>query len=118
VAQSWLRSLAGGVDPDRGGAQTSAVELARMREDHPLAPALPVIRRLLVEGDHKACRKAEAMNFVPGADWSERGSRTNAAGTALPLDSELQIRGSEHFSRVVQPWSCTAVPVDGRPCAA
>ena len=51
------------------------------------------------------------MNFVPGADWSERGAGTNAPGTALALDRELQIRGSEHFSRVVQPWSCTAVPV-------
>ncbi len=100
---------------------------------HPLAPALPVIRRLLVddaadsgvvvavsaadgtllwvEGDPTACRKAEAMNFVPGADWSERGAGTNAPGTALALDRELQIHGSEHFSRVVQPWSCTAAPV-------
>ena len=32
-------------------------------------------------------------------------------GTALALDAELQIHGSEHFSRMVQPWSCTAVPV-------
>jgi hypothetical protein len=66
---------------------------------------------LWVEGDRSVCRKAEAMNFVPGADWSERGAGTNAPGTALALDRELQIRGSEHFSRVVQPWSCTAVPV-------
>ena len=51
------------------------------------------------------------MNFVPGADWSERGAGTNAPGTALALDAELQILGSEHFSRIVQPWSCTAVPV-------
>jgi len=48
---------------------------------------------------------------VPGADWSERGAGTNAPGTALALDAELQIRGTEHFSRLVQPWSCTAVPV-------
>jgi hypothetical protein len=51
------------------------------------------------------------MNFVPGADWSERCAGTNAPGTALALDAELQIRGTEHFSRIVQPWSCTAVPV-------
>ncbi|WP_099246801.1 helix-turn-helix domain-containing protein [Mycobacterium sp. shizuoka-1] len=134
VAKSWQRSLAKGVDPD-GAAQPSPVgeELARLRQTHPLAPALPVIRRLLVEdaagtgvvvavtgadgtllwveGDRSACRRAEAMNFVPGADWSERGAGTNAPGTALALDAELQILGSEHFSRVVQPWSCTAVPV-------
>jgi GAF domain len=135
VAESWQRSLAKGVDPDRGGAQSSSVALSvgRMRDVHPLASALPVIRRLLVgdaadsgvvvaitaadgtllwvEGDPTACRKVEAMNFVPGADWSERGAGTNAPGTALALDRELQIRGSEHFSRLVQPWSCTAVPV-------
>ncbi|WP_264021983.1 helix-turn-helix domain-containing protein [Mycolicibacterium pyrenivorans] len=135
VAQSWQRSLAGGVDPDLDGARAAAALTAveRLRETHPLAPALPVIRRLLVddaahsgvvvavsaadgtllwvEGDPTACRKAEAMNFVPGADWSERGAGTNAPGTALALDRELQIHGSEHFSRVVQPWSCTAAPV-------
>jgi hypothetical protein len=135
VVESWQRSLATGVDPDRGGAKSSdlAQSVARMRATHPLASALPVIRRLLVEdatasgvmvaisaadgtllwveGDAAACRKAEAMNFVPGADWSERGAGTNAPGTALALDAEVQIRGSEHYSRVVQPWSCTAVPV-------
>lgn len=132
VADSWRRSLATGVDPDLGGAPTS-VAVDQMRAAHPLAPALPVIRRLLindasdagvvvavtaadgtllwVEGDRGACRKAESMNFVPGADWSERGAGTNAPGTALALDTELQILGSEHFSRIVQPWSCTAVPV-------
>ncbi|VEG52062.1 putative GAF sensor protein [Mycolicibacterium aurum] len=135
VAQSWQRSLAGGVNPDLAAARAadavSAIE--RLRETHPLAPALPVIRRLLVddavdsgvvvavsaadgtllwvEGDPKARRKAEAMNFVPGADWSERGAGTNAPGTSLALDREVQILGSEHFSRVVQPWSCTAAPV-------
>ena len=135
VAESWQRSLATGVDPDSAGARPSsvAVGLDAIRAAHPLAQALPVIRRLLiddasdagvvvavtaadgtllwVEGDRKARRRAEAMNFVPGADWSESGAGTNAPGTALALDAELQIRGSEHFSRIVQPWSCTAVPV-------
>lgn len=134
VVDSWRRSLETGVDPDRGG-RTAAAEaaLADLRASHPLAPTLPLIRRLLVEdaadagvvvaitaadgtllwveGDRVACRKAEAMNFVPGSDWSERSAGTNAPGTALALDREVQIRGSEHFSRVVHPWSCTAVPV-------
>ena len=135
VAASWRRSLATGVNPDIGAAQaaSAAVALEEMRAAHPLASALPVIRRLLiddasdagvvvavtgadgtllwVEGDRGACRKAAAMNFVPGADWSERGAGTNAPGSALAIDTELQIRGSEHFSRIVQPWSCTATPV-------
>jgi hypothetical protein len=135
VAESWRRSLAKGVNPDGESASSSAItlQLARMRDMHPLAAALPVIRRLLVddatdsgvvvaitaadgtllwvEGDPKAIRKVESMNFVPGADWSERRVGTNAPGTALALDHELQIRSSEHFSRVAQPWSCTAAPV-------
>jgi GAF domain-containing protein len=138
VAQSWLRSHAEGVDPDRDvvGESGVGVRVARMRDAHPLAPALPVIRQLLVEdastsgvvvavtdadgtllwveGDRDACRRAEAMNFVPGADWSERGAGTNAPGTALALDREVRIHGSEHYARVVQPWSCAAVPVHRR----
>lgn len=136
IAESWRRSLQTGVDPDRGGAQTAPIgpaTLDQIRAGQPLAPALPVIRKLLVddardsgvvvavtaadgtllwvEGDPVAIARAEEMNFVPGADWSERGAGTNAPGTALALDRELQIHGSEHFSRLVQPWTCTAVPV-------
>src|SRR5882757_10735697 len=104
VAESWERSLATGVDPDLGGVKgTSApLTLEQLRATHPLASALPVIRRLLVEdasdagvvvavtavngtllwveGDRAACQKAEAMNFAPGADWSERSAGTNAPG--------------------------------------
>lgn len=134
IAESWQRSLATGVDPDLGArAAAAATALTELRESHPLAATLPLIRRLLVddavdagvlvaitaadgtllwvEGDHGVRRKAEAMNFVPGSDWSERTAGTNAPGTALALDRELQILGSEHFSRIVHPWSCTAVPV-------
>ncbi|BCI53164.1 transcriptional regulator [Mycolicibacterium litorale] len=135
VAESWQRSLSTGVDPDRDGALASRTNLAAVqrRAEHPLAAALPVIRRLLVddaidsgvvvavtaadgtllwvEGDPVACRQAEAMNFVPGADWSEHSAGTNAPGTALALDRELQIDGPEHFFRIAQPWSCAASPV-------
>ncbi|MCV7431724.1 GAF domain-containing protein [Mycolicibacterium bacteremicum] len=134
VAESWQRSLATGVDPDTVGQATEAAKaLEELRRSHPLAPTLPLIRRLLVEdavdsgvvvaitaadgtllwveGDRRAIRKAEGMNFVPGTDWSEHAAGTNAPGTALALDRELQIRGSEHFSRIVHPWNCTAVPV-------
>ena len=138
VAKSWQRSRAKGVDPDIDAAPSSSAAmsagyLANLRETHPLAPALPIIRRLLVddavdsgvvvavtsadgtllwvEGDPVARSEAEKMNFAPGADWSERSAGTNAPGTALALGREIQIHGSEHFSRIVQPWSCTAAPV-------
>ena len=51
------------------------------------------------------------MNFVEGARWSEDVAGTNAPGTALALDHAVQIYGSEHFRRPVQPWSCAAAPV-------
>lgn len=135
VVQSWQRSLTKGVDPDRGGGQSSPLvdRIAEMKAAHPLAAGLPVIRNLLVadateagamvavgaadgtllwvEGDRRACREAEAMNFVPGADWSECGAGTSAPGTALAIDREIQITQSEHFCRPVQPWSCSAVPI-------
>jgi hypothetical protein len=134
IAESWQRSMAIGVDPDSMGRTADAVStLDELRNSHPLAPTLPLIRRLLVEdavdagvvvaitaadgtllwveGDRLAIRKAEAMNFVPGADWSENIAGTNAPGTALALDKEVQIRGSEHYARIVHPWNCTAVPV-------
>lgn len=132
VAGSWQRSLASGVNPDLP-AGPSARSVADVRAAHPLAVALPVIRKLLVadavdagvvvavsdadgtllwvEGDPRACRRVETMNFVPGANWSEGTAGTNAPGTALTLDTEVQILGSEHFARVARPWSCTAVPV-------
>jgi hypothetical protein len=140
VAQSWQRSLAEGVDPDSVAPEAISDELAQVRDTHPLASAMPVIRQLLVdpaasfgvlvgvttadgtllwvEGDPGTCRRVEAMNFVPGTDWSERGVGTNAPGTALAVDRAVQIRGVEHFSRKVQPWSCTAVPVHDRDSGA
>ena len=57
---------------------------------------------------------AEAMAFVPGADWSERAAGTSAPGTALALGRSVQIVGAEHFNTTVRPWSCSAVPVRDR----
>ncbi|CPW35830.1 Putative riboflavin biosynthesis protein RibA2 [Mycobacteroides abscessus] len=130
VTDSWQRSLATGVDPDRGpGEAAAATRLTELRNSHPLARALPVIRRLLVdhaadsgalvgvtaadgallwvEGDSGAGRKAAAMNFVPGADWSERAVGTNAPGTALALVSiadliEWRRKHEKHVQRIAE----------------
>src|SRR5262245_63373662 len=51
------------------------------------------------------------MNFAAGGDWSERGDGTNAPGTALSLDCEVQIRGAEHYRHAAREWSCSAVPI-------
>jgi hypothetical protein len=136
VLESWRRCLGSGVDPDGGTPPPVELlddELVAYREAHPLARVMPVIRRLLVEdavddrmivavtdatgrmlwveGDPRLRSRAAGMHFVEGARWSEDAAGTNAPGTALALDHSVQIHGSEHFRRPVQPWSCSAAPV-------
>ncbi|WP_233492150.1 phytochrome sensor protein [Blastococcus sp. TF02A-30] len=135
VRDSWRRSLGHGVDPDGGAPPVELLDadLIAYREAHPLAPVMPVVRRLLVqdaeadqvivavtdaagrmlwvEGDARLRSRAEGMNFVEGARWAEDVAGTNAPGTALALDHAVQIYGSEHYRRPVQPWSCSAAPV-------
>ncbi|KAA0928064.1 transcriptional regulator [Rhodococcus sp. IEGM 1401] len=135
VLDSWMRSRTKGVDPD-GGNDTPALtgaDLERYRNGHPMAIIRPVIRKLLVEdasdtgllvaisdaegrllwveGDSAAKDRALAMDFAEGVDWSEESKGTNAPGTALAVDHSVQIFASEHFSRSVHEWSCSAAPV-------
>lgn len=135
VAESWQRCLSQGMDPERSLAPVQLVddELEQWRGNHPLASALPVIRRLLVdyakdegllvavsdaagrllwvEGQSSLRSRAANMHFVEGADWSEARAGTNAPGTALALDQPVQIFSAEHLSRQVTPWSCSAAPI-------
>ncbi|MGT2424653.1 GAF domain-containing protein [Amnibacterium kyonggiense] len=136
VEESWARARASRLAPDRAeaGPPLEVDLLEDVRGAHPLAAALPIIRALLVrdadedsgvvvavgdavgrllwvEGDPALVRRAEAMRFVPGADWSEGRVGTSAPGTALALDRPVQIAGAEHFAVQVQQWSCTAVPL-------
>lgn len=135
VADSWARSLASGLDPEESLAVIRLAEdaLAEIRAAHPLTSIMPVVRRLLVEdaadagllvavsdaagqllyveGNNTLRSAAEAMHFVPGADWSETSAGTNAPGTALALDRPVQILGPEHLNRNVTPWSCSAAPI-------
>jgi hypothetical protein len=135
VRDSWRRSLVSGVDPDGVAPPVDLLDddLLAYRAAHPLAPVMPVIRRLLVEdaeadrmivavtdaggrmlwveGDSALRSRAAGMHFVEGARWAEDVAGTNAPGTALALDHAVQIYGSEHFRRPVQPWSCSAAPV-------
>lgn len=135
VLESWQRSVEGGLDPEQAMAaiRLDDAALAEIRDTHPLAAGMPVIRRLLVEsaadagllvavsdaagqllwveGSASLRARAEAMHFVPGADWSEVSAGTNAPGTALALDRPVQIFGPEHLARQVTPWSCSAAPI-------
>ncbi|MES4892913.1 GAF domain-containing protein [Streptomyces sp. NPDC096012] len=134
VADSWRRSARAGVGPD-GAANVELTDgdLGAYRAEHPLARVMPLFRELLgtfaadgehllavcdahgrllwVEGHPATRRRADGMNFVPGARWSESAVGTNAPGTAVTVDRPVQVFAAEHFIRRVQPWTCAAAPV-------
>lgn len=135
VQESWRRSLASLVGPEGlPPLDLPSGELDAYRRAHPLAGVMDMVRSLLlpgtaeesgvvvavgdaagrllwVEGDRHIRALTGDMGFVAGANWAEDAVGTSAPGTALTLDRSVQIRGAEHFNRLVQPWSCTAAPV-------
>lgn len=134
VAESWRRSARARVSPDGTAALALAdSELEDYRAQHPLAGVMPLFRELMgtfasdgehllavcdadgtllwVEGHAGSRRRADRMNFVPGACWSETAVGTNAPGTAVVVDRPVQVFAAEHFSRPAQPWTCAAAPV-------
>ncbi|MDP3872569.1 MAG: EAL domain-containing protein [Methyloversatilis sp.] len=70
-----------------------------------------------VEGDPHLREAVERVRLVPGANWNESASGTNAIGTALALGQPMQVHASEHFCAGIQKWSCSAAvirdPVNG-----
>lgn len=135
VRESWLRSLAHRVDPEVPGAPVAMAEdeIIDARRTHPLNGVVQLVQRILVdhasdagvivamadadarllwvEGDASLLRQAESINVVRGSIWSESAAGTNAIGTALAVEDLVQIFGSEHFTKIVHPWSCTAAPI-------
>jgi hypothetical protein len=132
VAESWRRSVRLGVDPERPRPPVSLTDadLRAYRREHPLWSALPVVRTLLLDdavaegflvaltdaqgrllwigGDAQVRRAVDRVGFVEGADWGEAHAGTNAPGTALATGRDVQVYAAEHFTRTVQPWSCSA----------
>jgi GAF domain-containing protein len=135
VAESWLRSTAAGVDPDAHLAPVvlDTADLADYRSTHALSHVFPLLYDVLgraavdcdsvmavgdasghllwVCGPPSVLRRAESINFVEGSVWSEPGAGTNAPGMALHLDAPVAVHASEHFNRLVHPWSCAAAPI-------
>jgi hypothetical protein len=134
VAASWRRSAGARVSPDASAAvELADADLGAYRAEHPLARVMPLFRELMgtfatdgehllavcdaqgrllwVEGHPSTLRRADRMNFVPGARWAESAVGTNAPGTAVAVDRPVQVFAAEHFIREVQPWTCAAAPV-------
>ncbi|PPK95322.1 GAF domain-containing protein [Kineococcus xinjiangensis] len=135
VADSWGRSVLGGLDPERllAPVPLDAADVRSLRREHPLRLVLPAVRRLLleqplgvpvlvalsdqdghllwVEGDSSLRAAAEEMRFVEGARWSEDAAGTNAPGTALHLGRPVRVVAGEHYACAVARWSCSAAPL-------
>ena len=136
ILESWNRCLEAEVEfaGGRCGDILSAKELER-RQDKLLGAAEPFIETLyqylrglgfvivLIDaegyilknvGDLEALRRAEKLNFGPGANWSELSVGTNAIGTALALGRPIQVTGPEHFNNGHHLWTCAAMPLRGQ----
>ncbi|MEI2826316.1 MAG: GAF domain-containing protein [Dermatophilaceae bacterium] len=135
VAESWVRSSAAGVDPDRHLAPVvlDGSDLTDYRSAHPLSAVFPLLydvlgraavdcdcvmavgdadgKLLWVSGSREVMRKAERIHFVEGSVWDEDNAGTNAPGMALHLDAPSQVHSTEHYNRLIAKWSCSAAPI-------
>lgn len=135
VSESWRRSLAARVDPDRRTPPVVArdAELPDLRSAHPLNAVMPLLRSTLVsiadeamhvmlvtdadgtilwrEGAARLLNSADEVGLMPGTRWTEDAIGTNAMGTTLAVDAPVTIHSAEHLVRTYHTWTCAAAPV-------
>ena len=68
---------------------------------------------LAASGDDGFARHAERIFLRSGARWGEASKDTNAIGTALAEQSEVQVLGNQHFFAQHSFLSCSACPLLG-----
>lgn len=135
ISESWDRSLAAHVDPDNKLPPLvyDSDELDDVRQAHPLASVLPLLRQNLVsiaddaehimivtdadghilwrEGASGVCHDADRVLLTEGVRWSEDVIGTNAMGTVLATGEPVQVYSAEHLVRMYHTWTCAAAPV-------
>ncbi|MFD4637465.1 GAF domain-containing protein [Lentzea sp. NPDC058436] len=131
ISESWRRSLAAHIDPDRHEAPVvyAPDEIADLRGTHPLAATVPLLRHTLsmddtimivtdtrghilwCEGDNQVRHKAERVHLTEGSRWSEDVIGTNAMGTALATGKPVTVHSREHLVRTYHGWTCAASPI-------
>ena len=99
--------------PLRTAVNRIEAELRSAAEDGGLIVAVtdPAVRILWTCDGSVMRRRAEAVNFLPGARWDEGSVGTNALDLALRLDATATVYSAEHFSSSVHDWTCWAAPV-------
>jgi hypothetical protein len=135
LVASWHRSMAMGISPDQHSPRHlhEPLAVAELRRTHPLQAAVPALADLLADegpegrhlliitdaqgevlwriGGRSVLRKADSLEFVEGADWSEAGIGTNAISEALTTGNPVQLFSAEHLVRTHHDWACTAAPI-------
>lgn len=106
-------------DPDWKGSPLSWAaaqcleELASLARDGGMVAAISDARgRLLwTAAGAPMQRRAEKVNFVPGAHWDEPSAGTNALAMAIHARRAATVFSSEHFMETVSDWVCYAAPI-------
>lgn len=135
ISQSWERSLSANVDPEADGPPLVFAEddITQMRQDHPLAECMPLLRHTLLgiadealhimivtdahghilwrEGCISVQHVADHVGLSPGTRWAEEAIGTNAMGTTLAVDRPVQVHSAEHLVHQYHSWTCAAAPV-------
>ena len=88
-------------------------DLRRTAEDGDLVLAVTDAdtRILWTYGGRVMRRKAETVNFVPGAKWDDESVGTNALDLANRLAEPAMVFSAEHYASIVHNWVCWAAPV-------
>ena len=135
IKESWERCRAFGVDREHGkGKRVSEPEMDEIfkKNEGLMSVAIPLMKRMyqvvkgsgfsvmltdgngyVLEtiGDEDIMKKAEELNFLKGAIWTEEAVGTNAIGTAIHIDQPLQTIGTQHYCKTQHSWTCSAAPI-------
>lgn len=101
------------VSPLRSAIEAVEDEIRELAESRGfVAAVMDDVGRLVwtVGGPHMQ-RRAERVNFAPGARWDEASVGTNALALALDAGKPAEVFSAEHYASMVHGWCCFAAPL-------
>ncbi|HWN68273.1 MAG TPA: hypothetical protein VNM90_11595, partial [Haliangium sp.] len=132
IFESWARSRAAGIDPERPGYYRVAEEdlHARLRASHDFVVTarhhMPWVSAFLGDIPHVVVltdaagvvlhsigsdAMREQWRLMPGSDWSEARMGTNGVGTALATGATITIVGEQHYCKELAAITCLAATI-------